>query len=216
MPFLFRKKFLLYYSLFLLLLLLIGIGWTAVKYFAAEAEGNVQWEKVSIPMSLPVLGLAGYVLLFLLWLRYKAKQYHHDQLNRFPEMFTPPPEAFPNGEVQYGDPDQVGYTLPGGTEVMGEIRFTSQRIVFVRSVDLKQPGALQGITTTDLTSSIPWNEIRQCRFGMNGDRLRFFVVIKNDNSEHVFGPIVKFNLEIALSKLKWRRKDITGYTYWTH
>jgi hypothetical protein len=117
-------------------------------------------------------------------------------------------------EVQYGQPDPVDSTAPDGKTVHGEIRFTSKRLMFTEAVDLKSlPKHSEGMIP-ERTLSIPWNDIRQCKFGMHNERLKFFSVTLNNGDEYSFGPIVEFNAEVAMKELKWTRKQVTGYTYW--
>lgn len=214
-PFFAQKKFLKYYGLFVSFLLLIGIAWTAVNYSVAKEEGEIRWEIITVPMTLPIIGLAGYLLLLPLWLVYKAKQFQKQAISRIPEMFTPPPPApLPNGEIQYGDPDQVGYNSPEGGKMLVEIRFTNQRIVFTNILDVRRLGGLYGLPSPDRSNSIPLTEIRQCGFGLDERNPKHFVVIENTGNAHTFTSIVKFNAEIAMKELGWKRMQIDKYAYW--
>ncbi len=214
-PFFAQKPFLKYYGLFVVLLLFVGIAWTAVNYFAAKEQGKVRWEYVAVPMSLPIIGLAGYALLLPFWFVYKAKQFQKETISRIPEMFSAPvPAPLPNGEIQYGDPDQVGYHSPEGGTSLVEIRFTNQRIVFTSIVDVRRLGTLYGLPAPDRSNSILLNEIRQCGFGLDERNPKHFVVIENTGNIHTFTSIVKFNAEIAFKELGWKRTQIEKYAYW--
>jgi len=213
-PFFFRKKFMLYYGLFVLLLLLIGIALTAVNYFEAKEKGEIRWEMITVPMSLPIIGLAGYVLILPMWVVYKAKQFRNQAISRIPDMLAPPKTTLAQGEIQFGDPDQVGYAAPGGRAVMGEIRFTNQRILFTKTIDVRRMGEIYGLQTPDLTTSIPLNIIRQCGFGLDEKQPKNFLVIDTVGNVHTFSSIVKFNAEIAMKQLGWKRTQIGDHAYW--
>jgi hypothetical protein len=209
-PFFFRKKFMLYYGLFVLLLLLTGGGWTTLNYLDAQATTVIRWEKITIPLALPLFGIAGYIVFALIWLRYKLAS----RDNGLPDLYTPVPTPLATGEKQFGDPDPVDHTAPNGNTTHGEIRFTNQRLVFTQAVDLKTLAAQHATKIPEHSITFLWSAIHQCRFGMHDERLKYLIVVLNNRSEHTFGPIVKFNIESAMKELKWTRKEVTGYTYW--
>lgn len=214
-PFFFRKKFLLYYGLFVLLLLLIGIVMTAVNYFDAKENGEVRWEIITVPMALPIMGVAGYILILPMWVVYKAKQFRNQAIARIPGVLSPPPAvALYDGELQLGEPDQVIYTPPGGRGMMGELRFTNQRIVFTKTIDVRRMGEIYGMQTPDLTTSIPLNAIRQCGFGLDEKHPKNFSAIEHSGNIHTFSSIVKFNAETAMKHLGWKRTQVNEFVYW--
>lgn len=98
-PWFFRKKFIVYLLLVVLILSIGASFWTWENYQEAlERGGKLRWKKITEPFALALLPLMLYAVVILLWVAVFLKRFQTKMLHDIPEVFEAQRITFEQGE----------------------------------------------------------------------------------------------------------------------
>ena len=156
-----------------------------------------------------------YAIILMLWLIIKLKEFRNRMFSNIPMMFTTQEVKLNQGENVFSTEPMITRNSPGTIPKIGQFRITDQRIIHTATVSAKRVGVLVGLDEPDVSFSIPWNEVRQCGFGLNENKSDQFVVITTSGAQHRFGSIyAKLNVANAMTQLGWKKTEAGEMMYW--
>jgi len=216
-PWFFRKKFILYLLLIVLILSIGAAFWTWENYQEAlERGGKLRWKKITEPFALALLPLMLYAVVILLWVAIFLKRFQTKMLHDIPTVFEAQRVQFEQGESEIREWRTTTRKSPGVAAKVGSLTITDRRIIHMPSISHKKIGILVGMESPDISYSIPLSEIAQCGFGMDDKHKDSFTVIMRDGSAHYFGGPNAVQMKMVFEKLGWKQTQAPPLVYWVN
>lgn len=214
-PFFLKKKLILWWLVAILAALIPTLIWTWFNYEAAVESGErIRWKKVADPLAIPLIIATLYLFLPAIWLLFKVKQFKGVAYNTAYDLYTPQSVQLGEHEEKFAEVETTVRISPEKSEHWGVFRVTNSRLMHTQTRSIKRMRVAFGGNEPDLTWSLPWNNIRQCGFGLDEKNPIRFVVIENNGTTHTFVSVYARHLEKIMEQLRWRRMQIEEHVYW--
>lgn len=217
LPWFFRKRFILYLLLVVLVLSVGASFWTWENYQDAIERGRtIRWKKITEPFALALIPLMLYAIVILLWVAIFLKRFQNKMLHDLPEVFGAKRVTLEQGETEIREWSTVVRKSPDSIAKVGSLTITDRRIIHTQSISHKKIGILVGMENPDLSFSIPLPQIAKCGFGMDEANKTAFTVVMRSGDSHLFTGPNAVQMKLVFEKLGWKLTQADPLVYWVH